>query len=113
MAGCALMSARYPIPVTLYSDDNYVHASFESTHAASMEPRVTVSLARIAMIEHNDPRDAPRVVPIIRGIMVIDGHDQWGNYVFADIEYSENGWVATYGGRMDDAGRIVWQCYMD
>lgn len=96
--------------------DNYVRATTRSTLTAATDPRITVSLARIAFREHHHPTyfsdsvASPGIV--IKGIVVTREPDRWGNRLFADVEYNQHGHRATYGGRAVD-GRIIWQCYMD
>lgn len=108
-------------PIVAPSRDNYVRATTRTTLTAAADPRITVSLARIAFREHHHPTwgresgifdSVASIGIVVKGIVVTREPDQWGNRVFADVEYNQHGHRATYGGRVID-GRIVWQCYMD
>lgn len=97
---------------------NYVRANATQTTLAAQDPRINVSLARIAFREHHHPSwkgpfpSVARIDPIVRGIRITKEPDQWGNRIFADVQYNDHGHRATYGGRVVE-GRIKWQCYMD
>lgn len=113
-----------PIPaLVIFDSENYVRANAEETVSLASSAFITVSLARITLLEHsNTGRSRARwqgvthnTLPyiIIRGIRRTDEPDDAGNNLFADVQYSAEGYLATYGGKVTESGRIAWQCYMD
>lgn len=93
---------------TRFEPVNYCGATLLSTRLARREPRITLSLARIAYREHRGATLEQTIV----GLRVSTRPDQWGNRVFGTVEYDAEGHYASYGGRVVD-GRIKWQCYAD
>ena len=101
-------------PRTRFERENYCGATLDSTRVARRDPRVTLSLVRIAFREHHRPTWGIRasITPTIIGLRVTRTPDRWGNRIFGSVAYDDEGHLATYGGRVEN-GRIVWQCYMD
>lgn len=94
---------------------NYARATRTWTAVALGNPRIAVSLERAIRRNYSDPRnesyraDEPLQV---YGISIHNEPDQWGNRVFADVEYSRNGWRTLQAAHVED-NRLVWQTYMD
>lgn len=130
------MTVRLPsIPLADDSTNSYVgHRPLKSTeidvlamhhrnHAAGLPTtftaRLIVSAARYELREGHPFSRRWRAgvdsLPSIKGLVAIaNGFDDYGNNVFADVEYNSHGHRATYGGHFDPAtGLVRWTCYMD
>lgn len=52
------------------------------------------------------------MIPLIKAVVYTSDVNEYGHNIFISVQYSQRGWLATYGAKTDTSVHSL-QCYMD